>query len=871
MPFIGRDSELKSINAFLGNSSAPFRWMLLYGSGGVGKSRLAMELCLLAQEEWHAGFLDDYSREPDWPLWRPMTPTLIVIDYASRDADRAKRILGALASRKAGDGDVRRLDMPVRVILLERTSGGPWLDAITSADPRVKAARALDLPMKAVPDPWPFFEHVLYAANKQLPDKTTTLTALGEMDPERRPLFAHFLADAIAAGRDVHELDAGRLLEDVIDRAREKFWRPLVDDTKEGDQRLARDELLLALATIAGGLPVEKIAALPKEFAFDWSLYRHPALFSAMTGLAAGDRVPPLLPDIVGEHFALTRLADPALSDSMRAKLFDVAWAMNPLSTAQFTVRAHRDLPASPMLSWLRRPPAAPDFVRLLWSRAGVYLMADLPARDLAAACALLDEMRAVAEKSDKAPLWEEWAKAALWEEWAKAATNLMVHLGGHDPGAARTLLDDMRAVAGKRDEAGLWEPWVKAAANLMIPLREHDPEAAHSLLDGMRAVAEKRDEAALWEWWAGAAFNFLNELRKRDPSAARSLLDDMRAVAEKRDEAALWEPWAKAATNLIVHLCGQDPSAACAILADMRAVAEKRDEPALWEQWAKAAFNFLKYLRGLDPAAARALLDDMLAVSEKRDEAALWEGWAKAATSLMIDLRGRDPSAARALLDDMRAIADKRAEAALWEQWATAATNLMVDLRGRDPAAACALLDEMHAVTGKRDGTALWKQWAMAAANLMVHLGGHDPAAAHALLDQMRAVAEKREEAVLWEWWAKAATNLMVHLGGCDLAAAHALLDQMRAVAEKRGEAALWEAWVGAAANLMRDLGQRDPTRARALLDNTRLVAEKRDETMLWRAWAKAATNLMVHLGEQNSYGRTSPSRRRACRRGEA
>ena len=551
LPFIGRDSELKSINAFLGNSSAPFRWMLLYGSGGVGKSRLAMELCLLAQEEWHAGFLDDYSREPDWPLWRPMTPTLIVIDYASRDADRAKRILGALASRKAGDGDVRRLDMPVRVILLERTSGGPWLDAIISADPRVKAARALDLPMKAVPDPWPFFEHVLYAANKQLPDKTTTLTALGEMDPERRPLFAHFLADAIAAGRDVHELDAGRLLEDVIDRAREKFWRPLFDDTKEGDQRLARDELLLALATIAGGLPVEKIAALPKEFAFDWSLYRHPALFSAMTGLAAGDRVPPLLPDIVGEHFALTRLADPALSDSMRAKLFDVAWAMNPLSTAQFSVRAHRDLPASPMLSWLRRPPAAPDFARLLWSRAGVYLMADLPARDLAAACALLDEMRAVAEKSDKAP---------LWEEWAKAATNLMVHLGGHDPGAARTLLDDMRAVAGKRDEAGLWEPWVKAAANLMIPLRGRDPEAAHSLLDGMRAVAEKRDEAALWEWWAGAAFNFLNELRKRDPSAARSLLDDMRAVAEKRDEAALWEPWAKAATNLIVHLCGQDP-----------------------------------------------------------------------------------------------------------------------------------------------------------------------------------------------------------------------------------------------------------------------------------------------------------------------
>ena len=842
LPFIGRDSEFKSINAFLGNCGAPFRWMLLYGSGGVGKSWLAMELCLLAQEEWHAGFLDDYSREPDWPLWRPMTPTLIVIDYASRDADRAKRILGALASRKAGDGDVRRLDMPVRVILLERTSGGPWLDAIISADLRVKAARALDLPMKAVPDPWPFFEHVLHAANKPLPDKTATLAALGEMDPERRPLFAHFLADAIAAGRDVHELDAGRLLDDVIDRAREKFWRPLFDDTKEGNQRLARDELLLALATIAGGLPVERIAALPTEFAFDWSLYRHPALFSAMTGLAAGDRVPPLLPDIVGEHFALSRLADPALSDGMRAKLFDVAWAMNPLSTAQFSVRAHRDLPTSPMLSWLKRPPAGRDFARLFWSRAGVYLMADLPARDLAAARALLDDMRAVAEKSDEAPLLEEWAKAALWEEWAKAATNLMVALGGRDPAAARALLDDIRTVAEKRDEAALWEPWVKAAANLMIPLRGRDPTAAHALLDDMRAVAEKRDEAALWEWWAGAAFNFLNELRKRDPAAARNLLDDMRAVAEKRDEAALWEQWAKAATNLMVHLCGQDPAAARNILDDMRVVAEKRDEPALWEQWAKAAFNFLKYLRGREPAAACALLDDMRAVAEKSDEAALWEGWAKAATSLMIDLRGRDPAAARDLLEDMRAIADKRDEPALREQWATAATNLTVDLRGRDPAAACALLDEMRGVTGKHDEAALWKQWAMAAANLVVHIAGRGPAAALALLDDICAIADKRDEPALREQWAKAATNLMAHLGGRDPAAARVLLDDMRAVAESE-EAVLWEQWAKAATNLIVHLRGPDPAAARVVLDEMRAVAEKRQDTVL--QWIKATLNL--------------------------
>jgi hypothetical protein len=313
--------------------------MLIYGSGGVGKSRLAMELCLLGQAEWHAGFLDENAREPDWTIWRPMTPTLIVIDYAGRDAERARRLLGTLSGRNAADGDIRRLDMPVRVLLLERTSSGPWLDTIISADPRVKAARAQDLLLKAVAVPWPFFEYVFREAKKPLRDRTATLAALGEIDPERRPLFAHFIADAIVAGRAIHELDAERLLEDVIKRARARFWKPLGCGAKE--------ERLLGLATIAGGVPIEVIERLPTPFAFNWDVDLHPALFGAMTGMGSSNRVPPLEPDIVGEHFALARLADSVLSDTDRRKLVNAAWAIDPFSTAQFSLRAHRDLPSS--------------------------------------------------------------------------------------------------------------------------------------------------------------------------------------------------------------------------------------------------------------------------------------------------------------------------------------------------------------------------------------------------------------------------------------------------------------------------------------------------------------------------------------------
>jgi len=373
LPFIGRDAELREIDTFLGEPTKAFRWMLLYGSGGVGKSRLAMEVCLAAQGEWHAGFLSERSQEPDWTRWRPMAPTLIVVDYAARDTERAGRIVRALAGRIANDGDIVQLAAPARLILLEQTSGGDWLDRIIDADARTLLARAPDLPLQAVSDPWPFFEHVLGEAKKPVPEKTATLAALAEIDKERRPLFAHFMADALAEGRDIRSFDAPRLVQDVISRARAKFWRPQGASAKE--------ERLLALATICGGLPTTAIVTLPP--ALDWDVDRHPAIFTTMTGSPVGDIVPPLQPDIVGEHFALAFVSNAIPSQTVRRKLLEAAWEVNPFGTAQFSLRAHRNLPSSPSLAWLKKAPQG-ALAERIWAIAGVNLVVDLSARDRA-------------------------------------------------------------------------------------------------------------------------------------------------------------------------------------------------------------------------------------------------------------------------------------------------------------------------------------------------------------------------------------------------------------------------------------------------------------------------------------------------------
>jgi hypothetical protein len=162
LPFLGRDAEINILGDFLGSPGQPFRWTVMHGSGGVGKSRLALELCLAVRNEWHAGFLPRDGQEPDWGRWQPQLPTLIVIDYAARDTDRVGPIVRALAGRGVADGTLR-LAAPVRILLVERTGEGDWLDKIVgvgTTKAQVNTDRTPNLQLATISDPWPIFEFI---------------------------------------------------------------------------------------------------------------------------------------------------------------------------------------------------------------------------------------------------------------------------------------------------------------------------------------------------------------------------------------------------------------------------------------------------------------------------------------------------------------------------------------------------------------------------------------------------------------------------------------------------------------------------------------------------------------------------------------
>lgn len=438
LPFFGRDREMDTLARFAAGGLEPFAWLLLHGPGGGGKSRLALEFCIALQAlGWRAGFLISDASQPDWARWQPRLPTLLVIDYAARETDKVGALLGQLSLRRAADG-TSPLRYPVRALLIERAGEGDWLTRMLDAGgdkQRRMDTRAKNLPLETMDDLWPVFQHVL---GVRAPAREATLAAFAKIDPRRRPLFAFLAADAIADGRDIRKLSAATLLDNVIARARIKFWK----DAGGPEERL------LALATMAGGLSVKTIKALNEPFLPKWDIDKHPPIFAAMTGQQSGAGVAALEPDIVGEHFVLELLKADNMSDD-RERFCALAWKFGPLGMAQFTERAHLDLPGHAMLAALREAPPGRE-AQLLWAMLGANLIVHLGPVDLAAARALQAKMGEIAQMRDE---------AALWEQWAKGAVNLIIHLRTSDPMAANALLAELAVVHGLHGRADWPEP----------------------------------------------------------------------------------------------------------------------------------------------------------------------------------------------------------------------------------------------------------------------------------------------------------------------------------------------------------------------------------------------------------------------------
>jgi tetratricopeptide (TPR) repeat protein len=121
VPFHGREAELAELDRWC--EGGDLRVRVVHGAGGVGKTRLALELSARrAREGWRAGPLvpGALTREGADALVRDPIPLLVCVDYAETRLGEVALLLQQAAANAVG---------PVRALLLARHVGD-WVDAL---------------------------------------------------------------------------------------------------------------------------------------------------------------------------------------------------------------------------------------------------------------------------------------------------------------------------------------------------------------------------------------------------------------------------------------------------------------------------------------------------------------------------------------------------------------------------------------------------------------------------------------------------------------------------------------------------------------------------------------------------------------------
>ncbi len=377
VPFFARKTEMDVIAEFLDSATESLSWMLIFGSGGVGKSRLAHEICKLVASEWYAGFLDHRDLNRDWRNWQPLMPTLIVVDYAARTSqsfedDPLVKMLADLSDRVGGQG--LPLARPVRLLLLDRIPDVTWLTSLrlggyNTNDTQFRPANTEGLHLQTIDDPVEIIEWILESQDTPAPRRETLSETLSRFDEQRRPLFALLLAETIIVEPDNWlTLDKEAAIEGILNREQFRFWRPLGSKPPE--------ERVLALATVVRGLSAEATTSIEEVFLPKWDIDKHPKVFSEMTGHDSDQLVWPLEPDILGEYFVVKQFD--GLSDSHKSLFMTYAWHNARYETSDFLLRTFADFDPELLPHSLLAPPIF-DEVSFQWCRTLLTIQKYMP------------------------------------------------------------------------------------------------------------------------------------------------------------------------------------------------------------------------------------------------------------------------------------------------------------------------------------------------------------------------------------------------------------------------------------------------------------------------------------------------------------
>lgn len=331
----GRHEELERLISFCTDPQSRRSWWMLTGSGGIGKTRLAVELQdKMRQRGWNVHFLNcDRLPSDGGRLTQGIgCGTLLIID----------RILGRESLVGAWIENLFRFSTctHLRVLMIDRDNISQDHICHGAESPALLSEQSFSpFPLTLAPlvreDLMTFIQSCNTPdgfSEKEASDICNQLTLI---DPElKRPLYAMFLAEVRKRSSNVRPKTEWELLQFILDiefsRCRSylksQFYAP-----REVENRMAAYLRIKLAACLTGCFSFDQLA---DSFSEDWDLLTPKGFGTSLLRDLAGEEalVAPLLPDLLANFFVLQSWRQ--TPDSFQA-LLSYNWELNCLNCAR--------------------------------------------------------------------------------------------------------------------------------------------------------------------------------------------------------------------------------------------------------------------------------------------------------------------------------------------------------------------------------------------------------------------------------------------------------------------------------------------------------------------------------------------------------
>lgn len=247
-PFVGRQQELTYLDSFI-QSKDEYQWMMIQGAAGIGKSRLALELCdKLHISGWVVGFLEGDVKQikrDEIQHFLPQRNLLIVIDYLNNKTNEIALLLDQFAV-------CNNSNYKVRIILLERTFSHKWqCRNLRYAETFCFSEKPLEIKRLSKEQLY----QIIYLASpdridRNLLSEKQIWTHLSRIDPDGKPLFALIVALAWY-DKEFNDLESWNNVNDALNWVINRETRVKWSKIQEWDiYKVDFDELIVLFCLI---------------------------------------------------------------------------------------------------------------------------------------------------------------------------------------------------------------------------------------------------------------------------------------------------------------------------------------------------------------------------------------------------------------------------------------------------------------------------------------------------------------------------------------------------------------------------------------------------------------------------------------------